>query len=172
MREAHSSDRGRPDSAGRRRCHSFNEVVERAPTGSVARHGSPGSVGGILERFHGTAGVPAVVGEETALELVPVFAALDAFEREADEAHGHAEAMVVHRLHEAEEGAKEILAAARSLADSERGDALKAGLRAADAEASHIVARAEADARLIDERGRARLPGLVDEVVARVLEAP
>lgn len=130
-----------------------------------------GPVGSILERFHGTAGVPAAVGEETVLELVPVFAALDAFELEADELRRHAEAMATHRLHEAEEGAREILAAARSLADSERGDALKAGLRAADAEAVQIVARAEADARRIAERGRERLPGLVDEVVARVLEA-
>ena len=74
--------------------------------------------------------------------------------------------MAAHRLHEAEEGAREILAAARSLADSERGDALKAGLRAADVEASQIVARAEADAR--EDRRDAvaqRLPGLVDEVV-------
>ena len=153
-------------------CHILHEVVERPTAGSVAPHGPPGSIGGILERFHGTGGVPAAVGEEPVLELVPVFAALDAFELEAAEVREHAEAMAAHRLHKAEEGAKEILAAARGLADSERGDALKAGLRAADAEASQIVARAEADARRIDETGRERLPALVDEVVARVLEAP
>lgn len=152
-------------------CHFMHEVADRATTASVARHGPPGSIGSILERFHGTAGVPAAVGEETVLELVPVFAALDAFELEAAEARGHAEAMAAHRLHEAEEGVKEILAAARGLADSERGDALKAGLRAADVEASQIVARAEADARRIDERGRERLPELVAEIVARVLGA-
>ena len=145
-------------------------MAEKTATASVVRHAPVGSVGSILERFHGTAGVPAAVGEETMLELVPVFAALDTFELEAGELRRHADAMAAHRLHEAEEGAREILAAARSLADSERGDALKAGLRAADVEASQIVARAEADARGIDKRGRARLPGLVDEVVARVLE--
>lgn len=134
--------------------------------------GSVGSLGGFLERFRGAGGVPAAVGEETVLELVPVFAALDAFEREAATAREHAEQMSAHRLHEAEEGAKEILADARSLAGSERDDALEAGLRAADVEASQIVARAEADARRIDETGRARLPGLVDVIVARVLEAP
>ncbi len=112
------------------------------------------------------------MGEEPVLELVPVFAALDAIELEAAEMRRHAEAVAAHRLHTAEEGAKEIVAAALGLADSERGDALKAGLRAADAEASQIVARAEADARRIDEMGRERLPALVDEVVARVLEAP
>ena len=131
-----------------------------------------GPIGGFLERFRGVGGVPAAVGEEPVLELAPVFAALDAFELEAAEARGHAETVAAHRLHKAEEGAKEILAAARGLADSERGDALKAGLRAADVEASQIVARAEADARRIDETGRQRLPALVDEVVARVLEAP
>lgn len=116
--------------------------------------------------------MPAAVGEEAAPELVSVFVALDAFELEAAEVREHAETMASHRLYEAEEGAKEILADAKGLADSERGDALKAGLRAADVEASQIVERAEVDARRIDETGSARLPGLVDEVVARVLEAP
>ncbi len=152
-------------------CHVVHEVVERTTVSSVARHGPVGPIGGFLERFRGTGGVPAAVGEAATLELVPVFATLDAFELEAAGARGHTEKMAAHRLHEAEEGAKEILAAARGLADSERGDALKAGLRAADVEASQIVARAEHDARRIDELGRERLPGLVDEVVARVLEA-
>ncbi|MGZ8688596.1 MAG: hypothetical protein ACXWZP_09235 [Gaiellaceae bacterium] len=143
---------------------------ERATAGSVARHGPMGSMGGFLERFHGTGGVPAAVGEETVLELVPVFAALDAFEREAAEALEHAEAMAAHRLYEAEEGVKEILSDAKGLADSERGDALKAGLRAADVEASQIVEQAGVDARGIVERGSERLPRLVAEVVARVLE--
>lgn len=163
---------GGPDSPSGGVCHIFHEVVERATAASVARHGPGGPIGGFLERFRGTGGVPAAVGEEPVLELVPVFAALDAFEFEAAEVREHTKNIAAHRLHNAEEGVKEILAAARGLADSERGDALKAGLRAADVEASQIVARAEADARRTDETGRARLPGLVDEVVARVLEAP
>jgi hypothetical protein len=105
-----------------------------------------------------------------AAELVPVFAALDAFELEAATAREHAERVAAHRRFEAEEGAKEILADAKSLADSERGDALKAGWRAADVDAAQVVAEAEADARRIGETGSARLPALVDEVVARVLE--
>lgn len=130
-----------------------------------------GPTGDFLERFRGTGGVPAAVGEETAIELVPVFAELDAFELEAASAREHAERVAAHRRFEAEEGAKEVLADANSLADSERGDALKAGLRAADVEAAQLLVAAEADARKIGETGRARLPGLVDEVVARVLEA-
>ncbi len=139
---------------------------------SVARHGPVGPIGGFLERFRGPGGVPAAVGEETVLELVPVFAALDAFELEAAEVREHVEKVAAHRLYKAEEAAQEILADARGLADAERSDALKAGLRAADAEASQIAARAEVDARRIDEVGRARLPGLVDEVMARVLGEP
>jgi len=161
-----------PDSPSGGACHIVHEVAERPTAASVARHGPVGPIGGFLERFHGTGGVPAAVGEETVLELVPVFAALDAFELEAAEVHDHAESIAAHRLYKAEEGAKEILASARGLADSERGDALKAGLRAADVEASQIVARAEADARRIEEMGRTRLPRLVDGVVARVLEVP
>lgn len=147
-------------------------MVERPSARSVARRGPIGSIGGFLERFQRSGGVPAAVGEETALELVPVFAALDAFELEAAELQRHAEQVAAHRLHEAEEGAKEIMAGARGLADSERDDALKAGLRAADVEASQIVARADVEGRRIEEVGRARLTSLVDEVLARVLEAP
>lgn len=150
-------------------CHGLREVADSARP--IARLGPAGSLGDFLERFHGTGGVPAAVGEETAIELVPVFAALDAFEHEAAAARERAERVAAHRRFEAEEGAREILADAKSLADSERGDALKAGLRAADVEASRIVAEAEEDARRIGETARARLPALVDEVVARVLEA-
>jgi vacuolar-type H+-ATPase subunit H len=146
-------------------------LVERASTGTVSRRGPVGPIRGFLERFRGVGGVPAAAGDETAAELAPVFAELDAFELEAAEARTRADRVAAHRRFEAEEGAKEILVAARDIADAERGDALKAGLRAADAEASRIVAAAEADARAIEERGRAALPGLVDEVVARVLEA-
>jgi vacuolar-type H+-ATPase subunit H len=147
-------------------------LVERASAGTVSRHGPVGPIRGFLERFRGVGGVPAAAGDEAAAELAPVFAELDAFELEAAAARAQADRVAAHWRFEAEEGAKEILVAARDGADSERGDALKTGLRAADVEASRIVAAAEADARAIEERGRAALPGLVDEVVARVLEGP
>jgi vacuolar-type H+-ATPase subunit H len=147
-------------------------LVERASAGTVARHGPVGPIRGFLERFRGVGGVPAASGEEAAAELAPVFAELDTFALDAAQARAHADGVAAHRRFEAEEGAKEILVAARDSADAERGDALKAGLRAADVEASRIVAAAEADARTIEERGRAALPELVDEVVGRVLGAP
>jgi vacuolar-type H+-ATPase subunit H len=147
-------------------------LVERASAGTVSRRGPVGPIRGFLERFRGVGGVPAAAGDEAATELAPVFEELDAFELEAAAARTDADRVAAHRQFEAEEGAKEILVAARDLADAERGDALKPGLRAADAEASRIVAAAEADARAIEEHGLAALPDLVAEVVARVLEAP
>jgi hypothetical protein len=146
-------------------------LAERASAGTVSRHGPVGPIRGFLERFRGVGGVPAAAGDEGAAELAPVFAELDAFARDAAEARAHADRVAAHRRFEAEEGAKEILFAARNSADAERGDALKAGLRAADVEALRIVVAAEADAQAIEERGRAALPELVDGVVARVLEA-
>jgi vacuolar-type H+-ATPase subunit H len=136
----------------------------------MPRDGPGGPLRGFLERFRGVGGVPASVGEESTAELAPVFDALDAIEREVAERRARAEREAAHRRFEAEEGAREILAAAHDAADAERGDALKAGLRAVDAEAARIVANAEADALEIEERARARIPLLVDAVVARVLE--
>ena len=147
-------------------------MVDRATAGSVARDGPVGPLRGFLERFRGVGGVPAAAGEQAEAELAPVFEELDEVEREAAARRVQAERVAAHRRFEAEEGAKEILAAARESADSERGDALTAGLRAADNEAARIVAAAEADARAIEERAQARLPRLVDEVVARALEGP
>lgn len=114
--------------------------------------------------------MPPHVGDEAAVELAPVFAVLDAFEREAHDVRDRSERMAAQRLHTAREEAAALAAEARDRADSERGDALKAGLRAADVEAAEIVARAEADAQAIRSRGEQRLPQLVAGVVARVSE--
>jgi vacuolar-type H+-ATPase subunit H len=115
--------------------------------------------------------MPPRVGDEAAVELAPVFAVLDAFEHEAHDLRERSERMAAQRLHAAHEEAEALVAEARDLADSVHGDALKAGLRAADVEAREILARAEADARDIARRGEERLPQLVADVVARVSEA-
>jgi flagellar biosynthesis/type III secretory pathway protein FliH len=115
--------------------------------------------------------MPVRVGDEAAVELAPVFAVLDAFEREAEDLRDRSERMAAQRLHTAREEAAALEAEARGRADSEHGDALKAGLRAADVELAAIVARAEADAQDIRRRGEERLPQLVADVVARVAEA-
>lgn len=114
--------------------------------------------------------MPAAVGDEAAVELAPVFEVLDEFEREAALARERSERMTARRLHEAREAVNEIITDARHRADSERDDALKGGLRAADVAAAEIVAEAEADAHAVDRRGALRLPGVVAEVVRRVKE--
>ncbi len=159
---------GRPDSPAVAVCDR-DGVVEGAPDRSVGT--SIGPIGGFLERFRRSSGVPAAVGDEAAIELAPVFAVLDELEREAAALRERSQQMATRRLHEAREEATAILADARSRADSERGDALKAGLRAADVAAAEIVARAEDEARRIDRLGTERLPALVRQVTEHVLEA-
>ncbi|MGZ4422218.1 MAG: hypothetical protein ACXVE0_14530 [Gaiellaceae bacterium] len=80
------------------------------------------------------------------------------------------EAAAVERLRDAAEEAERIVAEGRARANSERDDALKAGLRAADAETVAILRRAEADAERIRRAGGQRLAGFVDEVLVRVFE--
>ena len=144
--------------------------MSQAPGSTVAGQGPIGPIGGFLERFRRTAGMPARVADETAGELAPVFAVLDAFEREAQELRDRSSRMAAQRLHEAEEEAAALAAEARARADQERGDALKAGLRAADVEVAELLETAEMEARAIRRRGEERLPELVAEVVARVRE--
>jgi vacuolar-type H+-ATPase subunit H len=80
--------------------------------------------------------------------------------------------MAAQRLHEAHEEAAALAAEAGQRAGFERGDALKAGLRAADVETAEILAAGEAEASSIRSRGEERLPELVAEVVQRVREGP
>lgn len=145
--------------------------MAHAPGSTVAGHGPIGPIGGFLERFRRTTGMPARVGDEAAVELAPVFAVLDAFEREAQELRDRSSRMAAQRLHEAEEEAAALAAEAHDRADQERGDALKAGLRAADVEIAEILARGEEEAHAVRQRGEERLPQLVAEVVARVRAA-
>jgi vacuolar-type H+-ATPase subunit H len=144
--------------------------VAQAPESTVAGHGPIGPIGGFLERFRRTSGMPASVGDEAAVELAPVFAALEALEREAQALRDGSERMAAQRLHEAREEAAALGAEAHERADFERGDALKAGLRAADAETAEILAAGEAEASSIRSRGEERLLELVAEVVERVRE--
>lgn len=145
--------------------------MSQAPGSAFAGRSPIGPIGGFLERFRRTPGMPARIGDEAAVELAPVFAALDVFEREAHDLRERSSRMAARRLHEANEDAAALAAAAHGRADIERGDALKAGLRAADVTIAEIVARGESEARAILGRGEERLPELVAEVVARVRRA-
>lgn len=136
----------------------------------AAGHGPVGPIGSFLDRFRRSAGVPASVGGDISVELASVFLAFDEIEREAAALREHSEAAATDRLHEADEEAQRIVAQGRARADSERDDAFKAGLRAADAETVAILRRAEADAEGIRLAGDQRLARFVDEVLARVFE--
>lgn len=114
--------------------------------------------------------MPARVGDEAAVELAPVFAALDVLEREVQALRDGSERMAAQRLHEAREEAAALAAEAHARAEFERGDALKAGLRATDVETAEILAQGEAEARAIRERGEERVSQLVVEVLERVRE--
>lgn len=144
--------------------------MAHAPGSTVAGQGPIGPISGFLERFRRTTGMPARVGDEAAVELAPVFAALDVLEREAQALRDGSERMAAQRLHEAREEAAALAAEAHARAEFERGDALKAGLRATDVETAEILAQGEAEARAIRERGEERVSQLVVEVLERVRE--
>jgi vacuolar-type H+-ATPase subunit H len=136
----------------------------------AAGQGPVGPIGSFLDRFRRSAGVPASVGGDASVELASIFLALDELEREVAALREHSEATAAERLREAEEEAQRIVAEGRAGADSERDDALKAGLRAADAETVAILRRAEADTERIRRAGGQRLARFVDEVLVRVFE--
>ena len=145
--------------------------MEGASGAFAAGRGPIGPIGGFLERFRRTGGVPASVGGEALTELAPVFAALDEIEREVAELRGRARDAAARHAREAEEEAEMLMAEARNRAEAEREDAYLAGLRAADADAARIVQAGQRAAQAIEREGRERLPGLVAVVLERVFEA-
>lgn len=122
----------------------------------------------ILDRFRRAAAVPAAAGDELAQELAPLFAALDAIEQEGEKLRAQAARAAERRLAGSRADAIRIEAKAREEAEAERVRAEVAARRAAAAESEAVLARAEADAARIREAGAARIPPLVEEVVACV----
>jgi vacuolar-type H+-ATPase subunit H len=145
-------------------------MAARESRPSAAREGPLGPIAGFLERFRGTGGVPTAATEDLGSELAPVFAALDALEREVAELRSRSETGRARLEHDSNEEAERIMAEARWRADAERADALKAALRAADSEAAALVKQGELDAQEIRERGAERVPAVVAAVVNRILE--
>lgn len=150
---------------------SLGGVVEGASGAFTAGRGPIGPIGGFLERFRRTGGVPAAVGDEVLTELAPVFAALDEIERQVAELRERARETGARHAREAEEEVEMLIAEARSRAESEREDAYLTGVREADVEATRIVEAAQRDADAIIGDGRERMQRLVDAALARVLEA-
>jgi hypothetical protein len=126
----------------------------------------------ILDRFRRAAGVPATVGDELAGELAPLFLALDSIEEESERIRSAADESVERRLAAAREGAAGESAEAHRRAEAGRARALAERREAQEAEAQTLRAAAEIEAREIRERGAARVPQLVAEVVACVKAGP
>lgn len=125
-----------------------------------------------LDRFRRVAGVPAAVTDDLAAELAPLFAALDDLEVEAAGIEQSAAEAAANRAHGASEEIQQIKSDAAGQAEAERADGIKAGRRAAEAEAAKIIRVAEIEAERIRSEGRQRLPALVAEVLECVEEGP
>ena len=144
-------------------------MIERA--GLTAGPG-PRFLRSFLDRFRRVAGVPAAVTDDIAAELAPLFAALDDLETEAAEIERSAAEGAATRAHGATEEIQQILSDAAGQAEAERADGIKAGRRAAEAEAAKIIRAGEIEADRIRHEGRQRLPALVAEVLECVKAGP
>jgi len=135
------------------------------------------SVGEILQRFrfHGVPGAPAPAGvpvdraSEIEAELAPVFSFLEAAQHRAEEMLEDATAEAARRLAESAAHARRILAQARLDADAAREDSAAEHLARAEQQRSALVAQARSEAERIARVAPERTPGLVEELVRRVL---
>ena len=127
-------------------------------------------VGSWLERFRRPAGVPAAATEELDTELMPVFAALEEVEAEAARLREEARREADRRVAAASGEAAQRLADWRRRADAERARARDERRRALSAEARAVEVEARAEADLVLQAGRERIPELVAAVIACVTE--
>lgn len=134
----------------------------------ISQPGLRGPLGGFLERFRGTSGVPATAGGDLPSELAPVFAELDVIELEAATIRREAEAEAAARGERLERELARIAADARTRAERARERAFEDARLRAEAEASATMAEGARAAAAILRHGKRRLPRLVDEVAARI----
>ena len=142
--------------------------MSEAPTGGAGAR----FLRSFLDRFRRVAGVPAAARDDVALELAPLFAALDDLEAEAAGIERSAAQTAAAKAHAVTEEIEQLLRDAAGQAEAERADAIKVGRRAVEAEAMRIAREAEAEAARIREEGRRRLPELVADVLNCVAEGP
>jgi hypothetical protein len=126
----------------------------------------------ILDRFRRAAAVPAAVGDELAGELAPLFLVLDSIAEESERIRRAADEDVERGLAAVREEAAGETTEAHRRADAGRARALAERRESREAEARSLFAAAEAEAREIRERGAARVPDLVADVVACVKAGP
>lgn len=126
----------------------------------------------ILDRFRRGAAVPADLGVELAAELVPLFAALDSLEVEGERVREDARVRAARRLAAARDEAEGRAAGFRERAEAEREEVANERRHAGATEAHELRAAADEEARRIAGVARARMPGLVAEVVDCVKGGP
>jgi vacuolar-type H+-ATPase subunit H len=122
----------------------------------------------LLDRFRRGVAVPAAVGDDLAMELAPVFASLDAFEREAKAVERASTAEAESRLEDAREHAARISATWREEAEAERSRAAEARRRQSRDEARAVEAEGRAEADRIRMQAAARMPELVAVILSCV----
>ena len=122
-------------------------------------------VGSVLERFRRAAAVPAAAGDTIEAELMPVFAALDEIDAEAEQIRAVARREAERRLAASSVEAERIVERHRRRAEAERARAEAERREEATREAHTIEATAREEAARILSRGRERIPALVAEVV-------
>ena len=133
--------------------------------------------GGILRQFRGgvpgppvSAGVPVDRRAELEAELAPVLARFEQPQREADSIVSAARAEAERRRTAAVEAATQLVAQARAAAQGERLRAASDRLAGADSERRSILEAAAAEAERINRTAQDRVPSLVTELAARLLE--
>jgi hypothetical protein len=125
-----------------------------------------------LDRFRRPAGVPAQVTDELAAELEPLFAGLDALDREAAAMRAEAARRDAEHRESATREVDAILAAGREQAERARARVAEAARRAAEADADAIRSSAAGEADRIRAQGRSRIQPLVARVLRCVEDGP
>ena len=135
--------------------------------------------GGILRQFRGgvpgapvSAGVPVDRRAELEAELAPVLARLEQPQREADAIVAAARAEVDRRGALATEAAAQLIAHARASAAAEQSRAAAEHVAEAEAQRDALFKVAVAEAERIDRASEQRVPSLVTELAARLLDRP
>lgn len=126
-------------------------------------------------RFHVVPGAPAAVpapadrAGELAAEVAPIFAVLEATQRDAEATISAAERDAAAVRASATEQGQRLIAAAWAGADAARDDAARRRLADGDRERERVLADGRVEADRIARVAADRMPVLIDDVVRRVL---
>jgi len=111
------------------------------------------------------------MSDEIERELVPLFAALDALERDAAALREASERRIEADRERTRASVERMLATGRAASEGERVRVRAEGREAAEREAADLVRQAEVEVERIRAAGDEMIPGLVAQVVECVLGA-